>query len=130
METLFFSSLKDRRGLFDLMISVVLSSKGYFRLHSDNSQIIISNRMYDELVELSLLRNNLFDIHKNILINKIEDDSQQKEMILLKNNILECFVKLYHNLCNKYNNDFKYSSIRFYNVKFKGVHVEVEIPIV
>ncbi len=128
METLFFSSLKDRRGLFDLMTSVVLNSNGYFRLHSNNAQIIISNRMRDELKELSSLRNTLFDLHKNIAINKIDDERYNGEMISIKNNILEFFVKFYHNLCNKYNNDFKYSSIRFYNVRFKGVHIEVEIP--
>ncbi len=128
IETLFFSSLKDRRGLFDLMTSVVLNSNGYFRLHSNNAQIIISNRMRDELKELSSLRNTLFDLHKNIVINKIDDERYNGEMISIKNDILEFFVKFYHNLCNKYNNDFKYSSIRFYNVRFKGVHIEVEIP--
>jgi hypothetical protein len=128
IETLFFSSLKDRRGLFDLMTSVVLNSNGYFRLHSNNAQIIISNRMRDELKELSFLRNTLFDLHKKIAINKIDDERYNREMISIKNHILEFFVKFYHNLCNKYNNDFKYSSIRFYNVRFKGVHIEVEIP--
>ena len=128
IETLYFSALKDRRGLFDLMISVVLNSNGYFRLHSDNSQIIVSNRMNKELYELNILRNKLFDFHREILINKIEDDRYNDEMIKLKNDILDCFLSLYKNICNKYNNDFRYSSIRFYNVKFKGVHIEVEIP--
>ena len=128
IETLFFSALKDRRGLFDLMTSVVLNSNGYFRLHYDNAQIIISNRMRTELFELNRLRDELFDYHRVILINKIDDDRYREEMILIKNKILQYFIKLYHNLCNKYNNDFKYSSIRFYNVKFKGIHVEVEIP--
>ena len=128
LETLFFSSLKDRRGLFDLMTSVVLNSNGYFRLHTDNAQIIISNRMRNELFELNNLRNKLFDYYKVISINKINDNRYNKEMISIKNEMLDYFVKFYSNLCNKYNNDFKYSSIRFYNVKFKGVHIEVEIP--
>lgn len=128
IETLFYSSLKDRRGLFDLMVSVVLNSNGYFRLHSDNSQIIISNRMHVELLELSKLRNTLFDFHKKILIEKVVDGRFDNVMNELKNKILECFILLYKNLCDKYNNDYRYSSIRFYNVKFKGVHIEVEIP--
>ena len=49
-------------------------------------------------------------------------------MLKIKNSILACFLKLYSNLCDKYNNDYRYSSIRFYSVKFKGVHIEVEIP--
>lgn len=128
METLYFSCLKDRRGLFDLMISVVLGSNGYFRLHSDNSQVIVSNRMSKDLIELNILRNKLFDFHRNILINKITDNIYKDEMIILKNEILNGFLSLYKNLCSKYNNDFRYSSLRFYNVKFKGVHIEVEIP--
>ena len=128
IETLFFSSLKNRQGLFDLMISVVLNSNGYFRLHSNNAQIIVSNRMRDELIQLSSLRNRLFNLHKNIAINNIKDNRYNDDMISIKEDILEFFEKFYHNLCNKYNNDFKYSSIRFYNVRFKGVHIEVEIP--
>lgn len=130
METLYFSALKDRRGLFDLMISVVLYSNGYFRLHSDNTQIIISNRMRDELIQLNELRNELFRAHKSILIHKNTDDSINDRMILIKNQIRDCFVSFYCNICDKYNNDFKYSSIRFYTVRFKGVHIEVEIPTV
>ena len=127
-ETLYYSSLKDRRGLFDLMISVVLDSKGYFRLHSDNSQIIISNRMNKELMELSTLRNKLFNFYENMLVNAIKDNRYEAEMIKVQKDIMSCFVRLYKNICDKYNNDYRYSSIRFYNVKFKGVHIEVEIP--
>ncbi|NRS88219.1 hypothetical protein HNQ02_001133 [Flavobacterium sp. 7E] len=127
-ETLYYSSLKDRRGLFDLMISVVLESKGYFRLHSDNSQIIVSNRMNNELIELSNLRNKLFNFHEKILVNAIKDSRYDDDMISVQKDIMSCFVRLYKNICDKYNNDYRYSSIRFYNVKFKGVHIEVEIP--
>ena len=127
-ETLYYSALKDRRGLFDLMISVVLESKGYFRLHSDNAQIIISNRMNKQLSELSNLRGDLFKMHEDILINSIRDNRYDDQMIKLKNQILDCFIILYKIVCDKYNNDYRYSSIRFYNVKFKGVHIEVEIP--
>jgi hypothetical protein len=128
IETLYFSALKDRRGLFDLMISVVLESNGYFRLHSENAQIIVSSRMNNELKELSHLRDRLFDFHRDILIHNIQDERNNDEMIKIKNSILACFLKLYNNLCDKYNNDYRYSSIRFYSVKFKGVHIEVEIP--
>jgi hypothetical protein len=127
-ETLYYSALKDRRGLFDLMISVVLETKGYFRLHSDNAQIIVSNRMNKQLLELSNLRDDLFKIHEDILINSIKDNRYDDQMIKLKNQIMDCFISLYDIVCDKYNNDYRYSSIRFYNVKFKGVHIEVEIP--
>ncbi|MCF7560908.1 hypothetical protein L3X39_09700 [Sabulilitoribacter multivorans] len=130
METLYFSTLKNRRGLFDLMASVVLDTNGYFRLHNDNAQIIISSRMRNELLELRKLRDRLFQYYMEIIINEIEDDRFKEEMVSIKNEILEYFVQLYCILCDKYNNDFKYSSIRFYSVKFKGVHIEVEIPAV
>jgi len=128
-ETLYYSALKDRRGLFDLMISVVLGSNGYFRLHSDNSQIIISNRMHKELKELSLLRDNLFNIHRDILVNNLIDNQFNEKMLEIKNDLMVSFLNLYKKICNKYNNDYRYSSIRFNNVKFRGVHIEVEIPI-
>jgi hypothetical protein len=127
IETLYYSSLKDRKGLFDLMISVVLKSNGYFRLHSENSQIIISSRMTKELIILSELRTQLFKIHRNILINGTYENAKF-EMNAIKNEILENFISLYKNICDKYNEDYRYSSLRFFNVKFKGVHIEVEIP--
>ncbi|MDM1328764.1 ATP-binding protein [Myroides odoratimimus] len=128
IETLYYSSLKNRRGLFDLMISVVLNSNGYFRLHSENSQIIVSSRMAKELYILSELRSRLFTLHRTVLINGGGNNEINQEMICIKNNIKETFISLYINLCNKYNDDYRYSSIRFFNVKFKGVHIEVEIP--
>ena len=78
IETLYFSSLKNRRGLFDLMISVVLNSNGYFRLHSENSQIIVSSRMIKELVILSELRTRLFNLHRELLINGKNEELNKK----------------------------------------------------
>lgn len=127
-ETLYYSSLKDRHGLFDLMISVVLDSNGYFRIHSDNCQIIISARLQNHLIDLQNLRTQLFDFHKSIRYNNIKDERYDTKMIELKNQILDCFIQLYLDVCKKYNDDYKYSSIRFFNVKFRGVHIEVEIP--
>ena len=127
IETLYFSSLKNRKGLFDLMLSVILKSNGYFRLHSENSQIIISSRMTNELLELDKLRSDLFNIHREILINGEKDDLKI-EMISIKNKIKENFIYLYKNICQKYNEDHRYTSVRFFNVKFRGVHIEVEIP--
>lgn len=127
IETLYFSSLKDRKGLFDLMLSVVLKSNGYFRLHSENSQIIISSRMLAELTVLNDLRERLFSIHRQTQITGQNDDFK-KELIKLKNEIKLNFAILYKNICDKYNQDYRYSSLRFFSVKFKGVHIEVEIP--
>lgn len=127
IETLYYSCLKDRRGLFDLMISVVLDSEGYFRLHSENSQIIISSRMTKDLEELKQLRNKLFNIHRTILING-KYEGALEEMVEIKNQILTSFISLFTNICDRYNENPRYSSLRFFNVKFRGVHIEVEIP--
>lgn len=126
-ETLYYSSLKNRKGLFDLMISVVLKSNGYFRLHSENSQIIISSRMTKELLVLSDLRSKLINLHRFNLINGITRDSKS-EIEIIKDSLKVNFIELYRSVCNKYNEDFRYSSLRFFNVKFRGVHIEVEIP--
>ncbi|UXD71088.1 ATP-binding protein [Sphingobacterium faecium] len=127
IETLYYSSLKDRKGLFDLMLSVVLGSEGYFRLHSENSQIIISSRMVNELSALAELRNRLFNLHREKLVNG-DRDGIIEEMIIIKNTIKSKFIVLYQIICKRYNEDYRYSSLRFFNVKFRGVHIEVEIP--
>lgn len=127
-ETLFYSILKDRKGLFDLMINVVLNSNGYFRLHNNNAQIIISLRMFNELFHLSELRKNIFDNHMNHLSGNISTTDFLIRFNDLTNTAKAEFKKLINNIISNYNMDVKYSSIRLFEVRFRGVHIEVEIP--
>lgn len=127
-ETLFYSFLKDRKGLFDLMCNVVLNCNGYFRLHNENSQIIVSSRMTNELKQLALLRENILNIHKLYLFEQISIEQFNFEINQQASFAKQKFIDLVILIFSKYHNDVKYSSIRFYEVKFKGVHIEVEIP--
>ncbi len=127
-EALFYSFMKNRRGIFDLMINVVLNSQGYFRLHSENSQIIISNRMREQLIPLNSLRETIFEYHNMYELNIINNDDYNKIIIPLKEKALKLFASFFTSVQNKFNSDIKFSSIRFYSVKFRGVHIEVEIP--
>jgi len=127
-ETLYYSSIKDRKGLFDLMINVVLNSKGYFRLHTENCQVIISNRMMDELVDLETCRKEIYELHDKYLKKSIEDVIYRENLIVLSIQMRNSFIKFFEKAIDKYNSDIKFSSLRFYKVKFRGVHIEVEIP--
>lgn len=127
-EALFFSILKDRKGLFDLMTNVVLNSNGYFRLHNNNAQIIISLRMFNELKVLSELRKNIFNNHMKYLSGNINYDEFNRIFLELTNNTKIEFKNLVTSIISNYNIDVKYSSIRLYEVRFRGVHIEVEIP--
>jgi hypothetical protein len=127
-ETLFYSILKDRRGLFDLMTTVVLNSNGYFRLHNNNAQIIISLRMFNELNILNELREKIYVNHRNYIFGSIEDSEYNKVFNQLTLETKKEFKNLIENIVSNYNVDVKYSSIRLYQVKFRGVHIEVEIP--
>jgi hypothetical protein len=96
-------------------------------LHNENSQIIISQRMATDLLKLFESRNEVLDIHYEFLF----ENNQEKYETDLKNiipRLKEQYAKFVFNTIEKYNNDIKFSSIRFYEVKFKGVHIEVEIP--
>lgn len=127
-ETLFFSILKNRKGIFDLMATVVLNSNGYFRLHNNNAQIIISLRMFNELKRLSELREQIFDNHMKYLSENISVDVFNKTFNDLTKTVKDEFQSLVKNIISNYNVDVKYSSIRLYEIRFKGVHIEVEIP--
>ena len=127
-EALFFSILKDRKGLFDLMSNVVLNSNGYFRLHNNNAQIIISLRMFKELTDLSELRKNIFENHMKYMSGNINHDEFNSKFLELTVKTKIEFKKLVTNIILNYNKDVKYSSIRLYEVRFRGVHIEVEIP--
>lgn len=127
-ETLYYSSLKERRGLFDLMLNVVLLGNGYFRLHTDNCQVIISNRIFKYLENLFVLRENIFKTHNLFELRKLEREEYQVRTKDYVNEIKELLVNLLENTIEYYSEESKYSAIRFYNVKFRGVHIEVEIP--
>lgn len=127
-ETLFYSSLKERKGLFDLMITVVISANGYFRLHTDNCQIIVSNRIFKRIHTLQEIRDKILSIHNQFELQKICKDNHRSSILKKKEEIKNEFKKLYLNLINYYSEETQFSSVRFFNVKFRGVHIEVEIP--
>ena len=127
-EALYYSMLKNRNGLFDLMCNVVLKCKGYFRLHTENVQVIISNRMELELTQLYNIRNEILILHRNFEHNKLNIINYTKLRAEYSNTAMDVFAKFYADLLRKFNNDVIYSSIRINRVVFRGVHIEVEIP--
>lgn len=127
-ETLYFSMLKDRQGLFDLVCKVVLISDGYFRLHNDYAQIIISHRLYNELLPLVEIRREIINTHDSFLYEKIDDKTYNARLKALTEKSFDAIIDFSLKVSEKYNLDVKFSAIRFYQVRFKGVHIEVEIP--
>ncbi len=127
-DTLFYSSLKDRHGLFDLMLTVVLESKGYFRIHSENTQIIVSSRMADELYDLQFYREKIFSCHIAFQLKQITKEIYERELTKESKAIKQSFLDFCKKSVSKYSEDIVYSSLRFFPVRFRGVHIEVEIP--
>lgn len=127
-ETLYFSMLKNRLGLFDLIGNVVLKLDGVFRMHTENTQIVLSKRINEILVKLYNKRKEIIRQHDDNLLEKISKDELNENMNKLSEEALRLFVDFYTNVISNYSKDVKYSSVRFYPVKFKGVHIEVEIP--
>jgi hypothetical protein len=127
-ETLYYSMLKERRGLFDLMCNVVLNSSGYFRLHNHNAQIIVSSRMKSELSQLYNTRQSIIKCYTSKLFEKIHIDEFEIQMAELVIKSKEQMLDLAYSIFNKFTQDTRFSSIRIFEVRFRGVHVEVEMP--
>jgi hypothetical protein len=127
-ETLYYSMLKDRKGLFDLMCNVVINCQGYFRLHNENAQIIVSARMLDELYVLFESRKKIIQMHDNFMFQRISYDDFEKEIKEIASEVKTKFIRLALSIFEKYHIDTRFSSIRLFEVKFRGVHIEVEIP--
>ena len=127
-ETFYFSMLKNRQGLFDLMLNVVINCKGYFRLHYDSVQIIVSGRMLPELNQLSKIRSEITIAHNKLNFGLLPKDEFLKLMILLTTQAKEAVISLALSIFQKYSQDVQFSAIRIFNIKFKGVHIETEIP--
>ncbi|MFC5873182.1 hypothetical protein SAMN05443633_11222 [Chryseobacterium arachidis] len=126
-EALYYSSLKEREGILDLMLNVVINSNGYFRLHTENCQIIISNR-FKYIAKLHEIRQQILNVHNINEISNMEQSDFKNSISQYKKLIMEVFENMFNTAIDYYTEETKFSSIRFFNVKFKGVHIEVEIP--
>lgn len=128
LEALFYSMIKDRLGLFDLMINVVDKLHGYFRLHNDYCQIIISNRMESVIQDLKKCREEFRGNNINKDYGKIGHDVYEERNKTIVQNSMQNILKLSKSILDNYSPDARYSAIRTYNVKFRGVHIEVDLP--
>lgn len=127
-ETFYFSMLKNRQGLFDLMLNIVLNCKGYFRMHYDSVQIIVSARMLPQLEELQTIRNKIARAHSRQNFGQLGESEFTTEMKVHAAEAKNAILSLALNVFQKYSQDIQYSAIRMFAVKFRGVHIETEIP--
>ena len=127
-EALYFSMLKDRYGLFDLISNVVIETGGYFRIHNENSQIIISQRLINELIILTEIRNDIIINNSKLKYARITEVEYRNFICDASEKCKLALIKFAKQLFDKYSKDVQFSSIRFFEVKFRGVHIEVEIP--
>lgn len=127
-ETLYYSMLKDRQGLFDLMCNVVLKCSGYFRLHSENAQIIVSARMLNELKQLYNTRKEILKLHNLNLFGLVKSEEFKHKMNSFKEESKNQILTLSNSILSKYSEDTRFSAVRIFEIRFKGVHIEVEIP--
>lgn len=127
-ETLLFSMSKKRLGLFDLMVNVVNHYSGYFRLHNECSQVIFSPRLGKELELLENIRNEIRNIYFEKEFKKIDETAFDREIKRLISEGELLLLNLFQSTLKYYSDDVKFSAIRTFGVRFKGVHVEVELP--
>ena len=81
-ETLYFSTLKHRRGLIDLIINVANNYNGTFRIHNVNVQIIISSRMFNEIEPIIALREDILDLWNLKKFKLIRTELKPKNLYL------------------------------------------------
>lgn len=127
-ETLYFSCLKDRKGLFDLVCSIVLDGHGVVRIHNFSVQLIISSKVENELLKLNEIRKKIYKIHLQLRDNNNDEINKENELLNLSNNAKEIFSNLFKKIFKGYTNDIRFSSVRFFDSEFRGVHIEAEIP--
>jgi hypothetical protein len=115
-ESLCFSILKNRSGLIDFILKI--AEKGTIRIHYNSTQILFTPRILESIPGLKECRKDVLrEFHENNSISKATQERAIKEIIFLS----ELHLKLYSS--NK-----KYSPVRIYDVIFKGVHIEFELP--
>lgn len=84
--------------------------------------------MKSELDELYTTRQQIIKCYTSRLFEKINIKEFEAEMGVLVNKGREQMLHLAKSIFNKYNKDTRFSSIRIFEIRFRGVHVEVEMP--
>lgn len=127
IEALYFSMTKSRVGLFDLVLSVVCEHSGYFRLHNDYAQVVISARMLDELIVLQQLRKKIRKTYSLKNYNRITDGEFNKDICSVILQSKKAMMNLFRKIWTNCNEDVRFSAVRFFPIRFRGVHIEAEI---
>lgn len=116
-EALFFSSLKLREGLIDIILIIILEVDGKIRIHNNSTQVIFtSNRNSDFFKELKKIR---IEILKKLYINESISN--------LKLKLIDLFIQNFKITFSQISENINYSPIRFYKTVMPGVHIEVEL---
>lgn len=124
MESLYYSITKKRAGLIDLILNVADKKKGTVRIHYNSTQVLFTPRIINNNRKLIKYREDILGIYKYSQNEEI--DYIGKEIILSE--ARKEIMGLSQFLLYLLRNDKNYSPIRLFQVKFKGVHVELEIP--
>ena len=124
---LYFSLLKAREGLIDLIFDIVLNFNGSFHIHNVSSRITFSTNHQKEIQALYDLR---VDIYNSLMENNVESLNDFKNEQLINNikKIRLLLVAIAQSYVEEFNKDLRNSSLKVYKTKFPGVHIEVEIP--
>jgi len=115
MEAIYFSMIKNRRGLIDFIFNV--ASNGTVRIHYQSTQIIFTPRII-------LKSTDLFNCRQEIIAGFDEEESISEA---IEEKVIMKMFDLIGILLDLRTNDKRFSPIRIFDVIFKGVHVEFEI---
>lgn len=115
MEAIYFSMLKNRKGLIDFIFNV--ASNGAVRIHYQSTQVIFTPRII-------LNSTGLHDCRQEV-IKELDENNKLLKLTELK--VKEKLFELINVLLDLRTNDKRYSPIRIFDVIFKGVHIEFEI---
>lgn len=96
LEAIFYRSNSENYGLFHV-ISEIASINGIIRIHSEDTQLIITRSFYEEYL-INVKKTNYYSIKK----------------------IYDCFIEGKNNA---------YDNVRHFKNIYKGVHLELEIPV-
>lgn len=84
--------------------------------------------MINELIPLYELRKKIVEIYNRYSFNIISLSEFNNSMTLFTEQGKYEFQNLVNTILRKFSEDTRFSAIRIFDVKFRGVHIEVEIP--
>ena len=116
----FYTSAENSRFNLWTLITLVISSSGMIRIHNNKTQLVfnLNQTCFNCKLEKGDIQRRFLCGKSKTILGELSSDQKKEE-------VLKCMHCMLHN----YISDKRISSLRLFDAKLQGVHIEIDFPV-